>query len=155
MTYPPPPPACGPIEPVRSGVSDNTMIRLTGYTDGGPVLVRAVSIVAVSTWGGADPHTVVTLHGAHSGAVAVRETPTEVNNLLAHAGVRIIGADTDNRGVGHGALIVEDRDSEGTLWPDRYRPRVPRSVPPDNSDDWYPEGRYDEPYTGAMDEDQG
>jgi hypothetical protein len=87
-----------PASPTR------TMVRLTGM-NGYIVLVDPFDVIKVDTWNGKDPYTVV-IQRAPAGATAVRETPTEVNNLLARAGVRIIGAD-DDRGIGYGEFIAQ------------------------------------------------
>lgn len=75
-----------PVPPTR------TLVRLTGFRNGSVVLVDPLAVIAVSHRDGTEPRTVITLRDKN-GTIPVRETPAEVNNLLARAGVRIIGAD--------------------------------------------------------------
>lgn len=64
-----------------------TLVRLTGR-EGDVVLIDPFDVSTVTRSPG---HTNIKL--GSGGYAAVRETPTEVNNLLARAGVRIIGND--------------------------------------------------------------
>jgi len=82
-----------------------TMVRLTSFETGNVVLVDPEAVIKVDTWNGTEPRTVIHVKDVY-GPTTVRETPTEVHNLLMRAGVRIIGAD-DDRGIRYGEFIAQ------------------------------------------------
>ena len=78
-----------------------TLVRLTSFETGDVVLVDPDAVTEVTRWNGSEPRTVIHVKGVY-GPTPVRETPTEVHNLLSRAGVRIIGSDD----IGYGEFVA-------------------------------------------------